>query len=483
MAHRSIRRRSAHQLSRRTVLHRALLLGAGGWAAALAGCSSANNPPPAQDPTTTPSSTRTGVDTTTSNRILLAYFSRPGENYYYGGRRNLEVGNTEVLARMITELINCDVHRIAAADPYPASYDATVARNVREQNTDARPAIANQLASIEPYDAVLLGSPIWNVRPPMIMTTFTQSYDFTGKTVHPFVTYAVSGLGSTQRVFTEACSGARIDDGLAVRGEEVATSRPGCETAGSSAPDPNARPDHLRSATPQHERNDHGQAASRGRGGLGDRAGLHGPEHQLRRPGRRPAWREPDPRRARAGGNVLRHRRGVGPFSNEALVGEALKPIRDQVVLATEFGFGYDGLTRIGLDSRPESIIRAVDGSLQRLRTDRIDLLYQHRVDPQVPIEDVAGTVKTLIEAGKVARGREGRSLRAIGGQRRHHPPRPHRPSGRRGAVGVFHLGPGSRGRRPARLCRARDRVRALVPAGTGVPDRHRRPGGVVHGQ
>jgi flavodoxin len=158
---------------------------------------------------------------TTANRILLAYFSRPGENYYYGGRRNLEVGNTEVLARMISELIDCDVHRIAAADPYPASYDATVARNVREQNTDARPAIADPLASIEQYDAVLLGSPIWNVRPPMIMTTFTQSYDFTGKTVHPVVTYAVSGLGSTERDYTASCPGAQIAPGLAVQGEEV----------------------------------------------------------------------------------------------------------------------------------------------------------------------------------------------------------------------------------------------------------------------
>ena len=83
-------------------------------------------------------------DTTTANRILLAYFSRPGENYYYGGRRNLKVGNTEVLARMIAELIDCTVHRIDATDPYPASYDATVDRNVREQNADARPAIATR---------------------------------------------------------------------------------------------------------------------------------------------------------------------------------------------------------------------------------------------------------------------------------------------------------------------------------------------------
>ena len=214
-----------HQLSRRTVLQRALLIGAGGWAAALAGCSSASNPPPTQGPTTTPSSTPTGADATTANRILLAYFSRPGENYYYGGRRDLEVGNTEVLARMIAELIDCDVHRIDAADPYPAGYDATVARNVREQDADARPAIANPLDSIDQYDAVLLGSPSWNVRPPMIMTTFPQSYDFAGKTVHPFVTYAVSGLGSTERDYTASCRGARIAPGLAVRGEEVARNR------------------------------------------------------------------------------------------------------------------------------------------------------------------------------------------------------------------------------------------------------------------
>jgi hypothetical protein len=109
---------------------------------------------------------------------------------------------------MIADLIDCDVHRIDAADPYPASYDATVARNVREQNADVRPVIADPLASIEQYDSVLLGSPIWNVRPPMIMTTFTENHDFTGKTVHPFVTYAVSGLGSTERDYTAYCPGA-----------------------------------------------------------------------------------------------------------------------------------------------------------------------------------------------------------------------------------------------------------------------------------
>jgi len=91
-----------------------------------------------------------------------------------------------------------------------------------------------------------------------------------------------------------------------------------------------------------------------------------------------------------------------GPFTNEDLVGEALAPIRDQVTIATKFGFDLDGGNRGGLDSRPETIKRTVDASLERLRTNTIDLLYQHRVDRAVPIEEVAGTVKELIEEGKV---------------------------------------------------------------------------------
>ena len=92
-----------------------------------------------------------------------------------------------------------------------------------------------------------------------------------------------------------------------------------------------------------------------------------------------------------------------GPFKNEELVGEALAPFRDQVVIATKFGhvFGRE-LRDLGVDSRPEHIREAADASLQRLKTDRIDLFYQHRVDPAVPIEDVAGAVKELIQQGKV---------------------------------------------------------------------------------
>jgi len=91
-----------------------------------------------------------------------------------------------------------------------------------------------------------------------------------------------------------------------------------------------------------------------------------------------------------------------GPFINEELVGEALEPVRDQVVIATKFGFNLESGMAGGVDSRPETIRSSVERSLQRLRTETIDLLYQHRVDPNIPIEEVAGTAKELIAEGKV---------------------------------------------------------------------------------
>src|SRR5207245_9761171 len=111
------------------------------------------------------------------------------------------------------------------------------------------------------------------------------------------------------------------------------------------------------------------------------------------------------------GVNVIRaaHEKGVtffdtaevyGPYTNEELVGEALAPFRDKVAVANKFGFNLEGSG--GLNSRPEHIKKVVEESLKRLKTDRIDLYYQHRVDPAVPIEDVAGAIKDLIKAGKV---------------------------------------------------------------------------------
>ncbi|WP_326672261.1 flavodoxin [Streptomyces canus] len=183
----------------------------------IAGCSTSSSSSGAASESTEPSASTAAP----GKRVLLAYFSRPGENYYYGRRTDLEIGNTEVLARMISERVECDVHRIEALDRYSDDYDETVARNVREQEADARPAIAGLPSSIRRYDTVLLGSPIWNVRAPMIMTTFTEKFDFRGKTVLPFTTHAMSGLGTTERDYAASCRGATIGEGLALQGEEV----------------------------------------------------------------------------------------------------------------------------------------------------------------------------------------------------------------------------------------------------------------------
>ncbi|MEU3793867.1 flavodoxin [Streptomyces fructofermentans] len=204
---------------RRTLLRAALMTGAAAMAAPqLSGCSSADDDrTPGRRGTSTAPSARGSV----RGKVLLAYFSRPGENYFYGRRTILEVGNTEVMARKIRDLIDCDLYRIEPAVPYPEGYDATVERNVREQDTDARPGIAGALPGLDGYGTVLLGSPIWNVRAPMIMSTFTERLDFTGKTVVPFTTHAMSGLGSTVRDYATSCRGATLAEGLAVQGEEV----------------------------------------------------------------------------------------------------------------------------------------------------------------------------------------------------------------------------------------------------------------------
>src|SRR5437764_630945 len=114
-----------------------------------------------------------------------------------------------------------------------------------------------------------------------------------------------------------------------------------------------------------------------------------------------------------------------GPFANEELVGEALQGVRDRVVIATKFGWKIDPVARksVGLDSRPEQIKAVADASLQRLRTDRIDLFYQHRVDTAVPMEDVAGAVKELIQQGKVKHF--GLSEAGVGSIRRAHAVQP----------------------------------------------------------
>jgi flavodoxin len=208
-------------IDRRTLLT-AGTAGLLGMAAGLTGCAARPRP---SDPSTGGGipdlSTGPAATPAASPRVLLAYFSRAGENYFYGGRRNLQIGNTAVLAGMITDRVTCQTYRIEAAEPYPDAYDPTVQRNVQEQRVDARPAIASPLPDITGYQVVLLGSPVWNVRAPMIMSTFVEGVDLAGRMILPFVTYAVSGMAGVDDRYRRALPVSDVRDGLAVQGETV----------------------------------------------------------------------------------------------------------------------------------------------------------------------------------------------------------------------------------------------------------------------
>lgn len=203
--------RPARGVGRRELVHGLI----GGLALAAAGCGSRNHH---TSPTTR---TEQNAVTTPNSKVLIAYFSRAGENYWNGGRRTLSTGNTQALARQVQSLLGCDMYRIVEADPYPGSYDQTVTRNVAEEQAGARPAIAGSLPDLSGYDTVLLGCPVWNVRAPMIMSTFLEAVDLTGKTIRPFVTYAVSGLGTVEDDYRAALPAATVRSGLAIRGEGV----------------------------------------------------------------------------------------------------------------------------------------------------------------------------------------------------------------------------------------------------------------------
>ena len=219
------RRARGAPVGRRAVLS---TLALGGTSAAagllLTSCASSSSSasgasPAAASPTASSSSSSRSP---TNGRTLVAFFSRAGENYFNGGRRNLTTGNTKVLAQMLAERLSCDLLEIQPLDPYSDEYDETVARNKREQDGDFRPDIAGASPLLGGYDTVLVGSPIWSVRPRMIMNTFLESVDWTGKSLHPFVTYAVSGLGSTETAYRQAAPEAQLGESLAIRGEEVA---------------------------------------------------------------------------------------------------------------------------------------------------------------------------------------------------------------------------------------------------------------------
>jgi len=158
-------------------------------------------------------------------RVLIAYFSRPGNNYVNGKIVNLSVGNTEVLANLIGEITNGDIFRIDTVSPYPSGYKETTDVAGKELREKARPKLSDSVPNINLYDVFLLGYPNWWGTIPMPVATFLSEYNFAGKTIAPFCTNEGSGLGRSIADIIEICPDSTILDGLAIRGSNVKSDR------------------------------------------------------------------------------------------------------------------------------------------------------------------------------------------------------------------------------------------------------------------
>ena len=152
---------------------------------------------------------------------LVIYFSRSGENYFGGELKNIEKGNTEVIAEYIRELDGADLFKVEPANEYPADYMKCIDVAKKEQQVDARPEIKETLTDISNYDTIYIGFPNWWGTMPMPMFTQLEQLDFSGKIVKPFVTHEGSGFGSSQGDINKLCEGAEIKKGLSIPGANV----------------------------------------------------------------------------------------------------------------------------------------------------------------------------------------------------------------------------------------------------------------------
>ncbi len=152
---------------------------------------------------------------TADRKILVAYFSRTGENYSVG---YIEKGNTHIIADMIAEQVGADTFEISTVAPYPDDYDECTEVAKQEQEENARPELAASVENIEDYGIIFLGYPIWWSDMPMAVYSFLESYDFSGKTIIPFCTHEGSGISSTENSIAEICPEAEVLEGLEIRG-------------------------------------------------------------------------------------------------------------------------------------------------------------------------------------------------------------------------------------------------------------------------
>jgi flavodoxin len=155
------------------------------------------------------------------SKCLIAYFSRPGNNYVGGTIVNLPVGNTEVVAKILQEMIGGDLFHIEAVHAYPGDYTETTEVAEEEMRTNARPKLTGHLETMDSYDVMFLGYPIWWGTMPMPVFTFLEDYDFAGKKIAPFCTHEGSGLGQSISDVKKMCPKSTVLSALAVRGGDV----------------------------------------------------------------------------------------------------------------------------------------------------------------------------------------------------------------------------------------------------------------------
>jgi flavodoxin len=159
------------------------------------------------------------------SKELIAFYSRAGENYVSGLIKTIDVGNTEMAARIIQELTDADLFKIEQITPYSRDYNTCIAQAQADQKQNARPELKAYLPSLDAYDTIYLGYPnYWNTMP-MAVFTFLEQYDWKGKKIKPFCTHEGSGMGSSQQDIQKLCFGAEIQKGLSIRGGRVEQSK------------------------------------------------------------------------------------------------------------------------------------------------------------------------------------------------------------------------------------------------------------------
>jgi flavodoxin len=156
-----------------------------------------------------------------NKKILIAYYSRKGQNYVGSRIVNLPVGNTEVAAKMAQEITGGDLFEICTVKSYPVDYTETTEVATVEKRTNARPELSTHVNNMDQYDTIILGYPNWWGTFPMAVFTFLEEYDFSGKTILPFCTHEGSGLGGSERDIRKLCPEAKVLPGLAIRGGSV----------------------------------------------------------------------------------------------------------------------------------------------------------------------------------------------------------------------------------------------------------------------